>query len=49
MSDQLILEADVESRIGVRSECHSSLASEISWLAVFVAHSIADLKCDDSI
>lgn len=48
MSDQLVLEADIESRVGVRSECHPSLASEISWLAVFVTHSIADLRRDNT-
>lgn len=48
MSDQLVLKADIESRVGVRSECHPSLASEISWLSVFVTHGIADLKRDSS-
>jgi len=48
VSDQLVLEADIKRAICMRCEGHASLASEISWLAVFVTHSIADLKRDNS-
>ena len=41
---ELVLEANVEGRIGMGCECHSCLASDIFWSSVLIAYCILDLN-----
>ena len=40
---ELVLKANIKSRVGVRSKCHSRLAGNILGSAVFIAYGVLDL------
>ena len=44
--NELVLKADIESRVGVGGKCHSRLAHDIFGPSVLISHRVLDMHID---